>query len=154
MNPNVTRMSLIGYSVLGDVIPVVWSDKCKIMCGYGSRNKTIFVMILEVSTTCCGHCSVDHSQVEDKLSKETIKYNWCNIYLTWGVHEISFYNSSGKICLDDTHVQVIWKPVLVMTTSFIVSSVGVSTCGLVGWERLRSLLCWWWCSLFLLLEFS
>jgi hypothetical protein len=37
----------------------------KSMRGYGSRNTTIFVMLLKVSTRCFGHCGVGHRQVED-----------------------------------------------------------------------------------------
>jgi hypothetical protein len=33
---------------LSGIIPVVWSDNNKIMCGYGSRNTTVFVILLDV----------------------------------------------------------------------------------------------------------
>jgi hypothetical protein len=111
-----------------------------IMRGYGSLNTSIFAILLAVSTTCLDHCWVGHRQVEDQLSERTVQ-NKVVQYIS--NVESSFYSSSGKMCSDGSHVDAIWNSVLVMTTSFIVSSVGVSTSGLVGRGRLRNLPCWW-----------
>jgi hypothetical protein len=82
-------------TLLGDIIPVVWSDNWKIVCGYGSRNTAKFFVLIEVSTTCFGHCWVGHRQVEDKLSQKTVQYKIDAIYIKRGEgNEISFYNSS------------------------------------------------------------
>jgi hypothetical protein len=44
-----------------------------------------------------------------------------------------------EMCSDGSYVEGLWNYVLVITTSFLVSSVGVSTCGLLGWNVVGSI---------------
>jgi hypothetical protein len=57
--------------ILGGIIPLCNPIIAIIMRGRDSHNTTIFAILLNVSTTCFGHCWVGYRQVEDKLSENT-----------------------------------------------------------------------------------
>jgi hypothetical protein len=60
-------------------------DNNKIMLGYGSRNSTMFVILLDLPTTCFGHCWVGHRHVEDKIIGENGTVPFAATYIKlWG----------------------------------------------------------------------